>query len=150
MYSVAKMKLVRKNIEKNRSVYLDKDHYIKVWGNVTPKWISDHVLVLNELVPGYVADYGGNWISFNIVQGTPASEYPHTPEFVERIYKFCLTQIESTAPWYHGDWTLSNMIINGDTITMIDWDNVGQYNQKEVMEKLHSDLKSAFGNLYVF
>jgi tRNA A-37 threonylcarbamoyl transferase component Bud32 len=84
------------------------------------------------------------------VPGKLASEFPHTPEFVKRIHAFCLGQIDKTKPWYHGDWTLSNMIINGDTITMIDWDNLGQYPEEEAYAKLNNDLKSAFGELYVF
>jgi hypothetical protein len=28
---------------------------------------------------------------------------------------------------------------------MIDWDNVGLYTQEEIMNKLYTDLKSAFG-----
>jgi tRNA A-37 threonylcarbamoyl transferase component Bud32 len=50
---------------------------------------------------------------------------------------------------YHGDWTLSNIIINGDTMTMVDWDNLGSYPVDQVYKKLQSDLKSAFGDLYV-
>lgn len=144
------MKLVRKNTEKNRAVYFNNNCYVKVWTDATPKWISEHVNLLRKLVPDYVIDFGGNWISFKVVPGTPASEFPHTPEFVERIHKFCLSQIESTKPWYHGDWTLSNMIINGDSIAMVDWDNVGQYTREEVENKMRADLKSAFGELYVF
>jgi hypothetical protein len=33
---------------------------------------------------------------------------------------------------------------------MIDWDNLGQYPEDEVYTKLNNDLKSAFGELYVF
>jgi len=45
---------------------------------------------------------------------------------------------------------LSNIIINGDKMTMIDWDNLGSYPIDQVYKKLASDLKSAFGELYVF
>ena len=51
---------------------------------------------------------------------------------------------------FHGDWTLSNMIINKDKITMVDWDNLGIYPIDQVYKKMTADLKSAFGELYVF
>ena len=31
---------------------------------------------------------------------------------------------------------------------IIDWDNVGIYSPTEILEKLHSDLKSAFGDKF--
>ena len=46
----------------------------------------------------------------------------------------------------HGDWVLSNIVIQPDgNMIMIDWDNLGLYREEEYMDKLHSDLISAFG-----
>lgn len=144
------MKLIRNNVEKQRRVYYCDDRYHKVWDNTTSEWIKEHVQLLNKMVPGYVLDFGDCWIDYTVVSGIPASEFPHTLDFVKRIHNFCINQINETRPWYHGDWTLSNMIINGDTITMVDWDNLGKYSEAEAYEKLNSDLKSAFGEMYVF
>jgi len=142
------MKLIKLNKEKHRSVFFNETHYIKIWGEVTPIWIKNHVKILKIIVPGYVIDYGKNWISYNIIPGIPASKFPHNSEFVDRIYNFCLNQIESTKPWYHGDWALSNIIIDGENMYMIDWDNLDQYNEEEVFNKLNEDMKSAFGELF--
>jgi RIO-like serine/threonine protein kinase len=144
------VKLIRYNNEKQRAVYFCGDSYKKIWYNVDPVWIEKHVEDLNLLLPGYVLEHGNNWIRFKVVEGTPASEFPHTLEFVEKIHNFCLSQILETTPMYHGDWTLSNIIINGDEMTMIDWDNLGSHPIDQVYKKLASDLKSAFGELYVF
>lgn len=144
------MKLIRNNVEKQRRVYYCENRYHKVWDNTTAEWINEHVELLNIVVPGYVLDFGDCWIDYAVVPGIPASECLHTKEFVKRIHNFCLDQIERTKPWYHGDWTLSNMIVNRDTITMVDWDNLGKYSEAEAYEKLNNDLKSAFGELYVF
>ena len=143
------MKLIRYNDEKQRAVYFCGDSYKKIWYNIDPVWIEKHVSELNLLLPGYILDHGNNWIQFKVVEGTPASEFPHTLEFVEKIHNFCLGQILETTPMYHGDWTLSNIIINGETMTMVDWDNLGSYPVDQVYKKLQSDLKSAFGDLYV-
>jgi RIO-like serine/threonine protein kinase len=144
------MKLIRRSLEKRRSVFFEYDRYIKIWDSPADGWIANHVRLLEEHVPGYVIDHGKNWISYNIVAGTPASEFPHSLEFVKKIYAFCLDQIRNTKPWYHGDWSLSNIMINGNTMTMVDWDNLGQYPDDEVYNKLNNDLKSAFGDLYIF
>jgi RIO-like serine/threonine protein kinase len=143
------MELVRMNKEKGRSVFYNNDHYVKIWDNISPEWIIEHVQLLKDIVPGYVIDHGINWIAFKEISGVPASTFNHSVEFVQRIQQFCLDNIKQTYPYAHGDWTLSNMIIDNSTITMIDWDNVGIYPEEEVYNKMNSDLKSAFGNLYV-
>lgn len=142
--------LIRINYEKKRAVYFCGTHYRKIWENIDPDWIKLHVKNLDLIFPGYVINFGLNWIDYKVIEGKPASEFPHTKDFIKKIHDYCLTQINETKPWFHGDWTLSNMIINGETITMIDWDNLGQYSEEEVLQKLKSDLKSAFGDLYVF
>ena len=146
------MELVRMNKEKGRSVFYNNDHYVKVWNHdkITPKWIIDHVQLLKTLVPGYVIDHGENWIAFKEIDGIPANLFDHSAEFVQRIQQFCLENIKQTYPYAHGDWTLSNMIVDHDKIIMIDWDNVGIYPEEEVYNKMNLDLKSAFGDLYVF
>jgi RIO-like serine/threonine protein kinase len=144
------MKLIRHNKEKNRFVYFCDDRYKKIWRNQNSDWIKNHVSKLDQLLPGYVLGYGNNWIDFRIIKGTPASEFSHTPEFIKQIRDFCLKQIKETAPLFHGDWTLSNIIIDGSKMTMVDWDNLDSYPIDQVYEKLTSDLKSAFGDKYVF
>jgi len=137
------MILIKETIVKGRTVFLLEDRYRKVWTN--PDNIEAHVLVLKCLMPGYILDYGKDYIDYKIVKGTPASEIPHTDEFARKIYNYCLRQIKETAPWAHGDWVLSNIIVDGDTMTMVDWDNVGCYSQFEIKAKLEKDLVSAFG-----
>ena len=143
------MELIKQNTEKQRSVFYQDNKYIKAWDNVKPQWIVEHVRLLNKLIPHYVVEYGGNWIAFNEIKGTPASKFEHTDEFIRNIYKFCLDSIEQTKPYVHGDWVLSNIIVCPDnTYKLVDWDNVGIYSETEYMNKLHSDLRSAFGERF--
>lgn len=144
------MKLIRENKEKHRAVYFDGTNYVKVWKNKNPQWIKNHVDLLKVHVPDYVVDHGDNWISYKIVPGIMASTFSHTPEFINRIHNFCINQIEFMKPWCHGDWSLSNILIDGENIHMVDWDNLGQYPEEEVRAKLKKDLTAAFGDAYVF
>lgn len=139
------MRLIREHKEKHRKVYFCDDRYRKEWYSTTPDWIHEHVQLLNKVVPGYVLGFGPNWIEYKILSGIPASTFPHTPEFIDRIYKFCRNNIQETAPYVHGDWALSNIIIDNNNIQMCDWDNLGIYHPDDVLEKLHEDLNSAFG-----
>lgn len=147
------MILVRENKQKKRRTYRLDDRYRKVWDIVDTDWLKYHTELLEKVVPGYVLGSGSDgktmWIDYTIVPGIPASELPHTDEFIKQIYKFCLENIQSTQPYVHGDWVLSNIIINGDKIHMCDWDNVSIRTQEEALEKLHRDLESAFGNKFV-
>jgi RIO-like serine/threonine protein kinase len=142
------MKLIRENKEKQRRTYFCEDRYKKVWDNTTPAWISEHVELLKKHVPGYVLDFGTNWIDYTIIPGVPASTLSHSPEFINRVYQFCLDSIVETSPYVHGDWTLSNILVDGDTLRLCDWDNLGVYPVDEVKAKLISDLTSAFGTAF--
>jgi RIO-like serine/threonine protein kinase len=142
------MKLIRENKEKQRATYFCKDRYRKVWRNTTPAWIKEHVQLLKQHVPGYVLNFGDNWIEYSIIPGVPASTLSHSPEFVDKIYKFCLDSIIETSPYVHGDWSLSNILVDGDKLRLCDWDNLGIYPMTDVRAKLISDLTNAFGTSF--
>ena len=142
------MKLIRENKEKQRRTYFCEDRYKKVWDNTTPDWISNHVKLLNTHVPGYVLDFGTNWIDYAIIPGVPASTLFHSPEFINKVYQFCLDSIVETSPYVHGDWSLSNILVDGDNLRLCDWDNLGVYPMDEVKAKLISDLTNAFGTAF--
>ena len=139
------MELIKENKENRRSVYFCGDRYKKVWED-REDWIYKHVKLLNQVVPGYIINYGNNYIEYSIIEGYPASVVKHNDEFIKKIYKFCLKTIEDTNPWVHGDWVLSNIIIQPDgNMKMVDWDNLGIYREVDYVNKLHNDLISAFG-----
>ena len=140
------MDLIKKNIEKGRSVYFDNGHYVKSWTSRTPAWIKEHVELLNKMVPDFIIDHGDNWIRYCSIEGKLANTFEHTDEFIRKIYNFCLESIKQTHPYVHGDWVLSNIIVKDDgSFVLIDWDNLGIYPEDEYMSKLHRDLISAFG-----
>ena len=139
------MELVKENTDKGRTVYFCGDRYKKVWNNKAD-WIYTHVKILDRIVPGFVIGHGSDYIEYKVVQGVTANTFEHTDEFIRKVYNFCLSTIKQTRPWVHGDWVLSNIVIQPDnTMIMIDWDNVGIYREEEYLNKLHTDLISAFG-----
>lgn len=143
------MILIKENIEKRRCVYKKDNTYIKVWSDIKPSWISNHVKLLREVCPDLINDYGDNWISYNEIEGTPVSELEHTNELIDKVYEFCLGSLTRTKPYVHGDWVVSNIIMKPDgTFYLIDWDNIGIYSDVKVIAKLHSDLESSFGNKF--
>jgi RIO-like serine/threonine protein kinase len=146
------MLLIKENKQKKRQTWKLDDSYKKIWLFNDLNWLETHVSIVNKVFPNYIREYGSNndsmWLILNIIPGVLANQFEHTPEFIEKIYNFCLFNIQSTAPYVHGDWVLSNMIVNNDKITMCDWDNVNIYPKKEILNKLHHDLKSAFGSKF--
>lgn len=146
------MVLIKSNIEKQREVYELKSSYKKVWKYKDIPVLNSHVRIMQEVWPDYIQQFGWTndsmWIEVKKINGIPASKYTHSNEFIKKIYNFCLENIKQTAPYAHYDWVLSNIIIDGDDLYMIDWDNVGLYTQEEIMNKLYSDLKSAFGGKF--
>lgn len=147
------MELVKFNKEKNRQTWKYLDRYRKIWLYQDIAWLNDHVNMLEKIKPGYVINHGIDescmWIDLSILPGTPASEFAHTKDFILTIYNFCLDNISSTKPFAHGDWVLSNILIDNSDIDMCDWDNLGIYDSTEIYDKLKSDLTSAFGSKFL-
>jgi len=146
------MDLIKENKQKKRSVYKLEDRYRKVWHFSDPHWLEEHVDLVEEVNPGYIigqhCDDNEMYIDMLPIEGTPASQFQHTSEFMKKIYHFCIDNINETSPYAHGDWVLSNIIINGDKMTLVDWDNVNLYPPHMVLEKMQDDLKSAFGDKF--
>ena len=128
---------------KNHTVTKEGDFYRKVWHYKNMKWFNKHISLLETYNPGYVHSYGAGennmWITCKALPGKPASEFKHTVQFVIKVYKFCLEHIKKTKPYAHGDWVLSNIIVDGDTMRMCDWDSFGYMPKEEILKKLQED-----------
>jgi hypothetical protein len=147
------MELIKENLQKKRQVWKYTGGYKKIWLFSDPVWLEQHIELVNICCPNYITDFGFNnflmWITMKELPGKPASTFEHTEDFIKKIYTFCLNNIKETKPYFHGDWVLSNMIIDeNQTIRLCDWDNLNLYSQEDVLKKLHKDLKSAFGSKF--
>lgn len=146
------MELIKHNEQKKRSVYKIDGDYKKIWHFKDISWLDNHIGLLDMFAPGLVKMHGWTedkmWILMNNVSGIPASNFEQTEEFVKKIYNFCLKNIEDTAPYAHGDWVLSNIIVNGDELKLVDWDNLNIYPKKQIKKKLIQDMEKAFGSKF--
>lgn len=147
------MILVKENKSKKRQVFYDGNFYYKKWLFSDPIWLEDHYNILLELCPylpyNFYYDSASMTLVTNKIQGSLASQQEHTRSFINFIYDSCIDNIIETSPYYHGDWSLSNMIISNNTVIFIDWDNVNYYPRDAAIEKLHHDLSSAFGDKFL-
>lgn len=146
------MVLIKENLQKKRQTWKLDDCYRKIWLFEDLYWQEQHIELLNKVVPNYVKSFGHGqgkmWINFNIIPGVPASTFIHTDDFIKRIYNFCVRNIQETSPYAHGDWVLSNILINGESIKMCDWDNLNIYPEEDKLVKLKLDLRSSFGKRF--
>ncbi len=146
------MELIKSTPEKKRSVFELEDCFRKVWEYKDVALLEKHVSIMKGIWPEYVLRYGWTdntmWLDIKKVQGIEASKLEHTDEFMKKVYNFCLENIKKTAPYAHYDWVLSNIIVDGDNMFLVDWDNVGIYTYEDIHKKLISDLKSAFGEKF--
>jgi len=146
------MVLIKENIQKKRQTWKLDHCYRKIWLFEDLYWQEQHVNRLHEVCPGYVKSYGHTrgtmWIDFEIIPGRPAAVFFHSKDFIKKIYNFCIENIKETNPYAHGDWALSNILINGDDIRMCDWDNLDIYSKENIFIKLKHDLQSAFGKQF--
>ena len=152
------IKLKKISVSRERRVYKYKTHYRKHWNFASNKFfttrlpIHEHVEIVNKLFPGYILGYKilkkCMWIDYKIIPGIPASEYfwykniqdtpPKDKEFIKKIYNFCIDNIRETAPYAHYDWTLDNIIVDGDNLQLVDWDLCAIYTDQEIKERFES------------
>jgi RIO-like serine/threonine protein kinase len=147
------MILIKENKDKTRAVYkLADGRYRKVWKSSDEKALSHHIELLNKFMPHWVIDSGTTTESMYIdtlpISGKCADTIEPTQEFIDKIYEFCLGNINTTFPYAHGDWSLSNIILTGDDVSIVDWDNIAISKPADVIAKLHSDLTLAFGDKF--
>lgn len=146
------MILLKEDKIKKKEVWKYSNYIQKIWYQRDVDWLLSHVKILNKINPGYILSYGSkeNYIYLNsiILPGTSISVLPHNDNLIKKVYNFCFKNLEDTKPYVHGDWVVSNMIIHDDVINLCDWDNVGIYNRQEVINKIHDDLYSSFGERF--
>ena len=144
------MILIKENKEKKRAVFYDGQFYYKIWNFVDTNWFNNHVNLLEKYSPDLVADFfiseNSMTLKMHEIKGKLGNEFAPTLEFIDMIYKACIRNMNLTSPYMHGDWVLSNMIIDDNKVKFIDWDNLRIMSEDDAIAKLHSDLKSAFVN----
>lgn len=147
------MELIKKNNEKARDVYHFGDRILKRWFKKDSNWVYFHKVKLDFAYPNYVLEYGNTgeycWMTFRLLPGVPASTFEHTPEFIDKILEFVYNLNNTTHPYVHGDWVLSNILINDNNYYICDWDNIGIYSEYDINNKIYSDLHSAFGDRFI-
>lgn len=143
------MKLIKSTLPRKREVWLLNDRYRKIWRYSKIDLLERHVTLVNLAFPNYILDHGYDsesmWVDYKIIDGCRADMLSINDDLIKTIYQFCLEHIMKTAPFYHGDWNLSNIIMDGDNITMVDWDDINTDSQDQMLIKMHFDLRSSIG-----
>ena len=128
------MLIVSDNKERKRKVIKLSDRYRKIWYGDNPqeklgtKNLNEHVRLLKRYVPDFVIDYGLSEevmvIDYKIRPGNPLNYYELTSELKEKVRNYCIHSLNKTWPYAHRDWTPTNIIIDNDSIHLVDWDNI--------------------------
>jgi RIO-like serine/threonine protein kinase len=147
------MDLIKENKFKKRAVFFDGQNYYKTWYFKDLLWLEHHVELLKIYAPEIYNDYSYTentmTLKMNVIKGTLANTFKHDQDFFNKIYTACIENINTTAPYAHGDWVLSNIVITpDDKVKFIDWDNINAFPREGAIIKLHLDLESAFGDKF--
>ena len=140
------------NSKHNRKIEKLKDRYRKTWYGEDPeqklgtKNLYEHIRLLNKFNPGYVLDYNLNdkemVIDYKILPGIRMGDINYDDEFKEKIYNYCSSHIVSTWPYAYFEWNPWNILIDGDSIHLIDWDNF--QHAKRSLKSMHDLLDYKF------
>ena len=146
-------KLIKQKASQQTEVWEFETHFRKKWLYKDEAWLEKHYKMLQDVCgDGYVKDWGSNdnemWLDTKKLPGKLASTFEHTQEFITKIHNFCLDHYTKTKPYAHFDWDLNNIIVNGDNINLVDWDQCGIYQEGQILDKITADLRKAFGDKY--
>ena len=140
------------NSKHNRKIEKLKDRYRKTWYGEDPeqklgtKNLYEHIRLLNKFNPGYVLDYNLNdkemVIDYKILPGIRMGDINYDDDFKEKIYNYCSSHILSTWPYAYFEWNPWNILIDGDSIHLIDWDNF--QHAKRSLKSMHDLLDYKF------
>ena len=140
------------NSKHNRKIEKLKDRYRKTWYGEDPeqklgtKNLDEHIRLLDKFNPGYVLDYNLNdkemVIDYKILPGIRMGDINYDDEFKEKIYNYCSSHILSTWPYAYFEWNPWNILIDGDSIHLIDWDNF--QHAKRSLKSMHDLLDYKF------
>jgi hypothetical protein len=140
------------NSKHNRKIEKLKDRYRKTWYGEDPeqklgtKNLDEHIRLLDKFNPGYVLDYNLNdkemVIDYKILPGIRMGDINYDDEFKEKIYNYCSSHIVSTWPYAYFEWNPWNILIDGDSIHLIDWDNF--QHAKRSLKSMHDLLDYKF------
>ena len=145
--------LIKRKPSKQTEVWEFEDFFRKKWMFKDEAWLAEHIKMLKEIGPvGYLKGHGADdntmWIDTFKIKGQLATTFPQSPEFIEKVTDYCLEHYNKTKPYAHFDWELSNMIIDNDNITLLDWDNCAIYPEGQIIDKMDADFKKAFADKF--
>ena len=146
------MNIIKSNISKQRIVYRLSDRIRKVYGNVTIDQIRAHVMIMDLVCPGYILDYGicdrNVFLECIIVDGVACSTLEHTLDTISKVYSYCIQNMCETYPYMHMDWAPSNILYDGKTFNMVDWDNIAIVDINQALAELDIDMRECYGSQF--
>ena len=122
------------NTKQERKVIRLEDRYRKVWYGKNPEHLlatnnlAEHIRLLNKFMPGYVLDHGfndnGMFIDYEILPGKQMGKIDYSDELVDEVYDYCLRHLLNTWPYSYLEWNRWNVLIDGKSIYLVDWDSI--------------------------
>ena len=146
------------NFISQRKVIRLEDRYRKIWYGDNPqkklgtKNLNEHIRLVNEYNPGYILDYDLNEkemvIDYKILPGIELVKINYNNDFKKKVYDYCLSHILSTWPYAYFDWKPMNILIDGDSMHLIDWDCIRyaskDYSLKNMIKLLENKFERDF------
>ena len=130
-------------------VYKLKDRYRKEWQDLNHSFyfagnnLDQHILLLDKFMPGYVLDYNftknGFFIDYKILPGIPL-RLCNYQAIKEDVINICIEHLKTTWPYAHFDWSKSNILVDHDSVHLIDWDNIQDYSKDFTLETMINRL----------
>ena len=134
--------------DKNK-VFKLKDRYRKEWPdlNISRYFagnnLDQHIMLLDKFMPGYVLDYNliknGFFIDYKILPGIPL-ELCVNKVIKEDVVNICIEHLKTTWPYAHYDWSINNILVDHDSVHLIDWDNIQDYSKDFTLETMINRL----------
>ena len=141
---------------KKHVVYYDSQNkcYIKVIKYFDLYFWETHPMLLDKYYPGYLVnkehDEKSMTMTYKEIEGNPiTADRLDDCNTLDRLYTWCVSEIQRTAPYSLGDWNTKNILTKDyKTFEMIDFDTFSEYHHSlspisyhDTIKMLHNDLK---------
>ena len=119
---------------KKHTMYYDSQNkcYIKVFNYFSQFFWETHPMLLDKYYPNYLInkehDEKSMTITYKEIEGNRISKDKlQDLNALDRLYTWCVSEIQRTTPYSHGDWHPKNILTKDyQTFNMIDFDTFGQ------------------------
>lgn len=140
------------NIKGNTQTFYDKNNkvFVKIHDWIDEGFYKIHSEIMQKYYPDILVDQSKDnetmQFTYKKIPGVGSKTVVNNTVMLTKLYKFLLKELERTWPYYHNDWSTTNILFNKGKFSLVDWTTIEKGASKaECISKINRDLREGFG-----